>query len=503
MPHDNNDNTNGRRSDHGDVENNPFIAFRRFADSHVSSLMNTVFTLPATLANYNNAYHAREQCLFGHADPEKCERLRRLENKTVELAEHGRELYRTGDVQAVLAKSDELLSLEREADELRRNIVEDARGVGSVEMEKYNSIEQNGKTSKCEDRHWNWSWNWEYPKSNNGHGRTNRDDEDDCTWPGRERNQEKAYREEDVRKQFDEEWEQMDANWKRLRRYMQDERAYAFRDEPRVWSWSFRWPPPADSSTDNNMQLERQERSGGESFGTFMDEVSRMFFQHPSPSSYEPYSPQTLEGDRRLQSTGIQWRDAYEDLMRTERGLELMDKSQLGQSRHLPYHQWSRRFLYPDFARPSGSPIPSHGQTPGRVPWEGEEANDEPHYEYAHDHEDQHDEPASPKIQDSQNQETELDAYERLLDPTNQPIRNSGDNQPSILSTLTTTERTVSPDGTITTKVVLKKRFSDGKEETSETTHTQHGEENVNKTYVPEQKNTVNEKKNSGWFWSG
>ena len=43
---------------------------------------------------------------------------------------------------------------------------------------------------------------------------------------------------------------------------------------------------------------------------------------------------------------------------------------------------------------------------------------------------------------------------------------------PSVLSTLTTTERTTDPDGTVRTRVVLKKRFSDGSEENKETVHT-------------------------------
>ena len=44
--------------------------------------------------------------------------------------------------------------------------------------------------------------------------------------------------------------------------------------------------------------------------------------------------------------------------------------------------------------------------------------------------------------------------------------------RPSVLSTLTTTERTTDPDGTVRTRVVLKKRFSDGTEENKETVHT-------------------------------
>lgn len=61
-----------------------------------------------------------------------------------------------------------------------------------------------------------------------------------------------------------------------------------------------------------------------------------------------------------------------------------------------------------------------------------------------------------------------------------------------VLSSLTTTETVRLPDGTVTTKVVLKQRFADGREETSERSHTYredsevHGEESSKK----------------GWFWA-
>ena len=86
--------------------------------------------------------------------------------------------------------------------------------------------------------------------------------------------------------------------------------------------------------------------------------------------------------------------------------------------------------------------------------------------------------------------------------------------KPSILSTLTTTERTVGPDGSVTTKVMLKKRFADGREESSETVHTQRGQEDSPRPQDPWQSlrnvqppehqkeiKTLAEKK-SGWFWS-
>lgn len=103
--------------------------------------------------------------------------------------------------------------------------------------------------------------------------------------------------------------------------------------------------------------------------------------------------------------------------------------------------------------------------------------------------------------------ETELDVYEQLLEKpkTTAPVANVDGTQPSILSTLTTTERSVAPDGSVTTKVVLKKRFADGREESSETVHTQRGHEMKpwQASRAPQMEKAGEEsKKSSGWFWS-
>ncbi len=98
--------------------------------------------------------------------------------------------------------------------------------------------------------------------------------------------------------------------------------------------------------------------------------------------------------------------------------------------------------------------------------------------------------------------------------------------QPSVISTMTTTQRTTRPDGSIYTQVVLKKRFSDGREESTETEHTTHGTKTntgpVNRSSRPLKENVVDstpalgydgkvkqaigqrleEKKRNGWFWS-
>ncbi|TKA79903.1 hypothetical protein B0A49_01105 [Cryomyces minteri] len=58
----------------------------------------------------------------------------------------------------------------------------------------------------------------------------------------------------------------------------------------------------------------------------------------------------------------------------------------------------------------------------------------------------------------------------------NATTNGKGDPRVSIVSTLTSTGRRIAPDGTVTTKVALKRRFGDGREESSETVHTTQGQ---------------------------
>lgn len=66
--------------------------------------------------------------------------------------------------------------------------------------------------------------------------------------------------------------------------------------------------------------------------------------------------------------------------------------------------------------------------------------------------------------------------------------------KPNILSQLTTTQTTRSPDGTVTTKVVLKQRFADGTEREQESVQTSF--EEVQKPAPPKRE------RKGGWFWS-
>lgn len=93
-------------------------------------------------------------------------------------------------------------------------------------------------------------------------------------------------------------------------------------------------------------------------------------------------------------------------------------------------------------------------------------------------------------------------------------------NKPNILSALTTTHTVRTPDGVVVTKVVLKQRFSDGREETTESLHTTREDGNRNENgdgngngdgdqrgemegqSKEEKEKEDKQKKKKGWFWS-
>lgn len=77
--------------------------------------------------------------------------------------------------------------------------------------------------------------------------------------------------------------------------------------------------------------------------------------------------------------------------------------------------------------------------------------------------------------------------------------------KPDILSQLTTTQTTRLPDGTITTKMVMKQRFADGREECHEsvqTTHDQNKERQIVQEKKASEKEAKQQEKKTGWFWS-
>jgi len=271
------------------------------------------------------------------------------------------------------------------------------------------------------------------------------------------------------------------------------------------------------------------------------------------------YSPLQLESS--ISESDIAWREAFEDLLRAQTGQPLLSQRELQQTNQTSRGNWTSQLLYRTlwnshmnengkrsfWSRPSIAEsireAPFSHDAESRIPsnrWlfefdadaDADADDDDEHdsYEYGHDHEDQPEDPPTPRPDTStfarfseaefeDGPETELDAYERLLGPkTLTPSKNHEDissSRPSVLSTLTTTERTTHPDGTVTTKMVLKKRFADGREESSETIHTTQGQDKqVESAFLPEaarqqqieQKEITSkqnaEKKGRGWFWS-
>jgi hypothetical protein len=80
----------------------------------------------------------------------------------------------------------------------------------------------------------------------------------------------------------------------------------------------------------------------------------------------------------------------------------------------------------------------------------------------------------------------------RNADNEQEPTSSAVAIKPNVLSTLTTTETIRLPDGTVTTKVVLRQRFADGREETSERSHTSRDMSEV----------CEEEASKKGWFWA-
>jgi hypothetical protein len=551
------------RRDRDRPEDNPFIAFRRFADSQVSSLLNTVFTLPATIANFNNAHVAREHCLFGNADKSQCEKLSQLEERIADLRSEGRELYKVGDLQQVLKKGEDLMQLDRQADELRREIVEAGRGTeagdrlklsrqleelqrelmkelgwnkdGDLVEERNSSLgsersrhdrnhhaEHQAKENELVERvanekgqQWGWSWDWGFPRP------FDQDDNTSENTAERRRRCHQWRHRRDVARQ-----QQAEEQWAALTKTMVDidevikEELYGNKEGQRQARRFFNGlPPPADAQQQNPpAQAERTKahlQSVFDEIGNAIAKEVPRIFESPS------YSPAALEGNPDLKRAGVHWRDAFEDLIRAEHGAPLIPLGHLGAYEDVSYERWARRFHNPSFARSEFSQWVTASKPTSVVAQPNQNSSsesEEPSYEYAHDHEDQHDDPPTPRMiqgkWSTDTPDTELDAYERLLGHS----QSSGtavkeQDRSSVLSTLTTTERTIAPDGTLTTKVVLKKRFADGREESSETVHTQRGQETEAQQQDPwkaiqdaqsnpQQEPPREKAKKSSWFWS-
>lgn len=250
----------------------------------------------------------------------------------------------------------------------------------------------------------------------------------------------------------------------------------------------FGWPDDALPQVDPFKTL-RQPVFDGEPFwfNSFdFGMADRRFWSHVDFLFNSSYSPLYLDT---ISDVDLTWKARYEDLLRTQAGKELMTEEE-------------RHALVSDFdyvRRMIGlmNEIQPHRQNPFSA------------------------------ADDPDGRMTEEDVYDRFLgditrtlpEATSSQVESRDLAKPDVLSSLTTTQRHVAADGTITTKTVLRRRFADGREETEEKTETSRDpnwnprkqvEEQQTMTPKPVPKSAVIEelkrKEQSqgkkGWFWS-
>ncbi|KAF2496764.1 hypothetical protein BU16DRAFT_537912 [Lophium mytilinum] len=512
-------NPNDDDSDRKRIEDNPFISFRRFADQQVSGLLNLSMKVMGVPESHTMRSEDAEDRARTHKDQEQ----RNGYTWTTDGTKSGERRTPAN------TSEDEIDKLDREM----------TAWLNGEEWDK--THDQESVNSSHSRIHW---------RSRFGSCRRKEErlrDDEDTVWP----------RWNDHTRTRDKDKEASNAH---------------------TWHWSWSYPPRASEDTQSDAQAPIASSNSatqhpvlgtlGEDIWAVVEDGIRRNSHAPAPfpdlgyglgftAKMVPflmsndYSPLQLESS--IENSDIAWREAFEDLLRAETGQPLLSPKELGETEQTARGIWTSRlhtrtlsschmrekyrrqfFSWPAtgeavFSRDLDRRIP-----PSRWLSEVEEGDTDEHesYEYGHDHEDQHDDPPTPRpdtspstfarfteADDDEGPETELDAYERIVGPT--PFTPSHQNhdtatsRPSVLSTLTTTERTTQPDGTVITKMVLKKRFADGREETSETVHTTQGHSNRSGLEVPAEsaaQQKVNqqekppkqaaEKKTGGWFWS-
>jgi len=218
-----------------------------------------------------------------------------------------------------------------------------------------------------------------------------------------------------------------------------------------------------------------------------------------------PYSPLHLELSHEEANPSPQWRDAFEDLLVATGSGQLPDvRARIDGKGSRSANDWLSSLVHRDLVDVSFglsamsqlffSPIAAL-----LGPFENFTQND--------------------------NHETELDQYERTFGRQLRPAPESQTNsltsrttlsedsqeahaKPSVVATLTSTERHVLADGTVTTKTVLKRRFADGREESEEKTETTHATPKTSQVveYGKEAEGhrplVGEQQKNGSWFWS-
>ena len=214
-------------------------------------------------------------------------------------------------------------------------------------------------------------------------------------------------------------------------------------------------------------------------------------------AAISPYSPLRLEHQAPFRLEGNKWRNAFEDLLALQSGHSMVKKTD--RREYQSGGSWMISMLARGFFGNSWQRMDAQSQrseqplaaavTSTRLPYNAEE-----------------------------NEVTGLDPYESFLGAQypSPPASFAPENDSQgLISSLTTTERNKLPDGSIHTKVVLKKVFSDGREESTETLHTSHDSQQpilkdatsgsiATVEPIPQRASNreVKEPKRKGWFWS-
>jgi len=325
--------------------------------------------------------------------------------------------------------------------------------------------------------------------------------------------------------------------------------------------------PPNPEAREAARALLLQARNAN--LGVNPTRILRLFKDDPHPLSLDdhqwlsvewfalsPYSPTNIETEAHLHQQGSMWRAAFEDLMSAELGKEQRAHSAWTNKRNDQklYNSWGqapvdwmlglqcRGILPPQ--------LPSLYQLRDKKAMDqeyaavvnGKRTMDFPSFNVAYDlerlateigtfDEDERAEQMREQTQansEKKQAESELDLYEAFLGKAGRDAKSNDDNvaqsvprqdpqtvqKPNvtaskILSTLSTTETITLPDGTVTTKVVMKKRFADGREESTETVSTNHAQEKASVQAPPRASENASaedregrSKDKKGWFWS-
>ena len=246
---------------------------------------------------------------------------------------------------------------------------------------------------------------------------------------------------------------------------------------------------------------------------------------------YSPYSPIRLEQEPRLCDHGAKWREAFQDLLAVQSGQNLPPKGR--QSIYESGLDWMSGMIDSAMCKRRQASEGS-SSAPGKT-LDTEQASGLLSLligaRLPENHVDDNGDADNDVCECGDAEITELDIHDNIF-ASQRPSPNTivraasrslshlqegspSDKEnriPRILSTLTTTERTTLRDGSLHTKVVLKKRFSDGCEESTETVHHQNAvhqtQDPAIKSFKDEddrssgQNKDAKENRYSGWFWS-